>query len=81
MAEAFRKVVRALPGDTGMAFVFIQHLDPAHHSMLAELLAKSSSLPVIEVMKQAELRSNHVYLIPPHLRMGVLQPSAVDTRE
>src|SRR5437899_149465 len=30
--EAFTKFLEKLPGDTGMAFVLIQHLDPTHES-------------------------------------------------
>ncbi len=56
-----------------MAFVFVQHLDPTHHSMLAELLSKSASIPVIEAKNAAELEPNHVYVIPPNVAMGILQ--------
>ncbi len=44
--EAFSEVLAHLPDDTGMAFVLVQHLDPKHPSVLAELLARSSSMPV-----------------------------------
>jgi two-component system CheB/CheR fusion protein len=71
--EAFTQLLRGLPDNVGMAFVFIQHLDPTHHSMLAELLSKSSSLPVIEAKNRAELQPNCVYVIPPNVRMGILQ--------
>ena len=71
--EAFTRLIRVLPDKTGMAFVLVQHLDPTHHSMLTELLAKSSSLPVIEAKNQAELQPNFVYVIPPNVRMGILQ--------
>ena len=33
--EAFGELLNALPVDTGMAFVLIQHLDPRHASSLA----------------------------------------------
>jgi two-component system CheB/CheR fusion protein len=71
--EAFTQLLHGLPDNVGMAFVFIQHLDPTHHSMLAELLSKSSSLPVVEAKNRAELRPNCVYVIPPNVRMGILQ--------
>jgi two-component system, chemotaxis family, CheB/CheR fusion protein len=38
--EALTELRTYLPPDTGMAFVLIQHLDPRHHSILTELLAK-----------------------------------------
>ena len=56
--EAFTQLIRCLPNDSGMAFVFVQHLDPTHHSMLAELLSKASSIPVIEAKNGAKLEQN-----------------------
>ena len=71
--EAFTQLVRTLPADTGMAYVFIQHLDPTHHSMLADLLSKAANVPVVEAKNGEELRANWVYVIPPNVRMGILQ--------
>src|SRR5881409_817236 len=47
--EAFEQLLRALPDDTGLAFVLVQHLAPKHESMLSELLAKATRMPVVEV--------------------------------
>ncbi len=71
--EAFTQLLHALPDNTGMAFVCIQHLDPTHHSMLSELLAKATSIPVIEAKNGTEVKPNHVYVIPPNVNMGILQ--------
>jgi len=71
--EAFTQLIQVLPDDTGMAFVFVQHLDPTHHSLLAELLSKAASIPVIEAEHAVELEPNHVYVIPPNVEMGILQ--------
>ncbi|HLK64395.1 MAG TPA: chemotaxis protein CheB, partial [Bryobacteraceae bacterium] len=38
--EAFRELLAALPADTGLALVLVQHLDPGHESLLAKLLSK-----------------------------------------
>ena len=46
--EAFRKLLTALPIDTGIAFVLIPHLDPSHPSMMADLLSGSTAMPVVE---------------------------------
>ena len=69
--EAFSQLLRALPNNTGMAFVFIQHLDPKHHSMLSELLAKTSNMPVLEAKNGTGVKPNHVYVIPPNVDMGI----------
>src|SRR3989442_10356326 len=47
--EAFTELLQCLPEDTGMAFVLVQHLDPKHQSLLTELLAKSTPMPVLQV--------------------------------
>src|SRR5712671_7471040 len=69
--EAFGEMLNALPADTGMAFVLIQHLDPTHESMLAPLLARKSALPVNQVTDGMAVEPNHVYVIPPNTRMGI----------
>jgi two-component system, chemotaxis family, CheB/CheR fusion protein len=67
--EAFTTLLRHLPIDTGMAFVLIQHLDPTHESLLTELLARTTTMPVIEVTDGLEVMSDCVYVIPPNAAM------------
>jgi two-component system CheB/CheR fusion protein len=69
--EAFTELIRNLPGDTGMAFVLIQHLDPTHHSILTELLARQTEMPVKEVTDGMRPEPNHVYVIPPNATMSL----------
>ncbi|HKV26769.1 MAG TPA: chemotaxis protein CheB, partial [Candidatus Acidoferrales bacterium] len=71
--EAFTQLLRALANDTGMAFVFIQHLDPKHPSVLAEILAKQTEMPVVEVKKGIKVQPNYVYVMPPNVNMGIAQ--------
>src|ERR1700737_2162095 len=49
--EAFTQVLTHLSTDTGMAFVLVTHLDPKRESMLAEILSRSTSMPVTEVRR------------------------------
>jgi chemotaxis response regulator CheB len=44
--KAFTALLKALPADTGMAFVLIQHMDPNHQSVLTSLLRKSTVMSV-----------------------------------
>lgn len=67
--EAFTQLLSHLPIDTGMAFVFIQHLSPAHESLLAEILARTTRLPVCEVQNGMKVEPNQVYVIPPNTEM------------
>ncbi len=64
--EAFGQLLTALPPDTGMAFVFIQHLDPQHASQLAELLDPLTTMSVETAQDDLVLKPNVVYVIPPN---------------
>ena len=44
--EALRALLAALPPNSGMAFVLIQHLDPLHDSLMAGLLSSHTTMPV-----------------------------------
>ncbi len=69
--EATTALVRKLPADTGMAFIVVQHLDPKHHSILAELLAKETAMPVNQVTEGMRVDPNHIYVIPPDATMSI----------
>jgi chemotaxis response regulator CheB len=43
--EALTRFFRAMPPDSGMAFVIVQHLDPSHGSLMAELLGRCTAMP------------------------------------
>jgi len=62
--EVFKRLLGDLPGDTGFAIVFVQHLDPNHHSLLAEILARGAAIPVSKAADGMPLEANHVYVIP-----------------
>lgn len=62
--EAFKKLLKAIPEDSGMAYVLVQHLDPKHDSMLPELLQKVTPIPVLEIADDMKVRPDHIYIIP-----------------
>ena len=70
--EALEQFFRAVPAGIGMAFVVVQHLDPSHPSILAEILQRSSLLPVLEVQDQMQVEADHVYVIPPNRDLAIL---------
>ena len=55
--DAFRRLLGALPTDTGMAYVLVQHLDPRHESILAELLSEATRMEVAEVTGDVRVRN------------------------
>jgi two-component system CheB/CheR fusion protein len=69
--EAFKQLLERLPVDTGMAFVLVQHLDPAHESILTKLLSRSARMPVSEVQDGVAVAPDHVYVIPRNTSMTI----------
>jgi two-component system CheB/CheR fusion protein len=69
--DAFIDLISALPADTGMALVLVQHLDPRHDSMLVSILAGSSAMPVLEVTDGMPVERDHVYVIPPDAELTI----------
>ncbi|HEX9457972.1 MAG TPA: chemotaxis protein CheB, partial [Thermoanaerobaculia bacterium] len=69
--QALTQFFRALPSDSGVGFVVIQHLAPERESILAQILARDTSMPVIEVKDAPRVEPNHVYVIPPNRGMTI----------
>ncbi len=69
--EALSDLMSYLPVDTGMAFLLVQHLDPKHHSLLTELLARKTAMSVTEVSDGLKVRPNHIYVIPPNASISI----------
>jgi two-component system CheB/CheR fusion protein len=71
--EAFTQLLKHLPIDTGMGFVLIQHLAPNTKSLLTEILARTTQMPVAEVKDGMSVAPNHIYIIPPNKKMVISQ--------
>ena len=69
--EAIRHFFQAMPTDSGVAFVVVQHLDPTHVSLAAELFAKNTTMPVREATDGMLLQANHVYTSPSDKEMAI----------
>ena len=64
--ESFSDLLARVPASTGMAYVFVQHLDPGHGSLLVEILSKKTALPVEEARDGMKIYPDHLYVIPPN---------------
>ena len=69
--DASKKLVGALPPGTGMAFILVQHLDPTRQSMVAELLAHETSMPVRQATDGMLIERDRLYVIPPGTYLSV----------
>ena len=64
--EALRPFVANLPLAVNMAYVIVQHLSPAYRSMMVQLLARETKLPVEEIKDGTVLVANTIYITPPN---------------
>ena len=69
--EAVSELLAALPARAGVAYVVVQHLDPGHESLLTEILAKRTSLPVVQAYDGVAAEPDHVYVIAPNTTLLV----------
>jgi two-component system, chemotaxis family, protein-glutamate methylesterase/glutaminase len=63
--SALLTLISALPKDFPAAVLVVQHLDPRHKSLLAELLGRRAALPVKEAEGGELIRPGVVYIAPP----------------
>ena len=70
--DAFETFFKNMPPTSDIAFVLIAHLDPTHASILADILQKSTSMPVLQVIDGVQIRPNTVYVIPPNKTLSIL---------
>ncbi len=67
--EALERFFDYVPKDSGMAFVVVQHLSPDFKSLMDEILARRTPIPIRLVENAMVVEPNHIYLIPPKKEM------------
>jgi two-component system, chemotaxis family, CheB/CheR fusion protein len=68
--ESFSALLAGIPANTGMAYVFVQHLDPVHGSRLAKILSNRTALPVEEA-REGEILPDHLYVTIPNTTLTI----------
>jgi len=69
---ALEQFFAQVPAGCGVAFVVIQHLDPHHQGMLAELLQRVTPLTVIPAGDRIPVKPDWVYVIPSNKDLSIL---------
>ena len=62
--EAMMELLKYLPADTGMAFIYVQHLSPDHKSLLTEILSKKTRMIVQEIDDMDKIKPDNIFVIP-----------------
>jgi two-component system CheB/CheR fusion protein len=77
--KAFKKLVKAIPEKSGMAYILVQHLSPDHSSALSKILQRETHIPVQEISDNVHVKPDNVYVIPANKILvandGILQLS------
>ncbi len=71
--EACTTLLKALPANLGMGFVFVMHLDPVRESAFRDILSRATSMPTVNVEDGMRVEPNHVYVIPKNCEMRISQ--------
>ncbi|HEX4607703.1 MAG TPA: chemotaxis protein CheB [Urbifossiella sp.] len=69
--DALKRLFGATAPAPGVAFVVVPHLDPGRDSLMAELLARHTRMPVVQATDGMRVAADHVYLIPPNATMRI----------
>jgi two-component system chemotaxis response regulator CheB len=62
---ALSEILGSLPGDFPAAIVVVQHLDPRHRSLMADILRRRTALSVVQASEGDHLRPGTAYIAPP----------------
>ncbi|GAN77471.1 chemotaxis protein CheB [Acidisphaera rubrifaciens] len=63
--EAFRLFFEKTPSDSGLSFVVVLHLSASRKSMLAEIIARWTAMPVSEAADGDLVEPNRILVVPP----------------
>jgi two-component system chemotaxis response regulator CheB len=69
--NALTQVLSALPAGFPAAIVVVQHVDPRHRSLMAEILTKRTALKVREARESERIAPGSVSIAPPNKHLLV----------
>lgn len=69
--EAITDLLKNLSSNTGMAYFYLQHLDPTHESMLVPILERVTTMVVQEAADGIKIAPNRIYVLPPNKLMVI----------
>ena len=75
---ALTTVLRGLPDTFSASIVAVQHLDPRHRSLMAEIIGRHSKLPIHQAVHGSHVRPGHVYLAPPDHHLLINRDGSVN---
>eukprot|EP01034_Spumella_vulgaris_P004522 gene4522-5783_t len=68
---AMEGLFKGLPDRPGCAFVIVTHLTPERHSLLDQIVARYTRLPVVVAQDDAQVMPNCVYVMPQNVVLTI----------
>lgn len=75
--SALSQVLGGLPADFPASIVIVQHLDPRHRSLMAEILGKRTKLAVKQAEDDDQMQPGWIYIAPPDHHLLVNRDSSL----
>lgn len=69
--KALETLLAGLPANLPVPILIVQHLDPHHKSLMAEIMQRHSKLRVIEAVDGDTMKPSTVYIAPPNRHLLV----------
>jgi two-component system, chemotaxis family, CheB/CheR fusion protein len=79
--EALQEFFKNVSEKSGLAYIVVQHLSPDYKSMMDELLARQTSMPIIVIEDGMRVEVNTVYLIPPRMNLRIFEDQLFLTKQ
>lgn len=78
--EPIEQFFEAMPINSKLAFVIVQHLSPDFRSMMDQLIARHSKMTIVQATHGVEILPNYIYLNPPRTELTISK-GKLQTRE
>ncbi|WP_407571533.1 CheR family methyltransferase [Deinococcus altitudinis] len=69
--DGYERLFLGIPPVNGMAFVVVSHLDPGHKGLMPDILARCTSMPVVQIEEGMSVLADRVHVIPPGSSLGM----------
>jgi two-component system CheB/CheR fusion protein len=70
--DAVSVLFKNLPSNTGMAFIYVQHISSSHKSFLTSILSKETTMRVQEIENMENMAPDNIYVMPNNKDISVM---------
>ncbi len=63
--ETFAELLRSIPAEPGLAFVFIFHVDPKQPAVVPRIIERATKMKIVEAVDEMSVERDTIYIAPP----------------